>query len=815
MLNPHELIFFPGGSRTGFLRFGLPLVLVSVLVLIIFSATAPDGQSAVSGSHWLDDAKPMASFLFTNEDMLNKMQSDLGLTAQQKDAVREAGKNEAAALADLKNKSDGIVDREDLTLNEKQTAIAEMSYNEQLRTIVSDSRTRIEAVLSESQKSALASWVDQNEREQRQQFVQTANAAAGGAAGSTGYRVYATQYYSNFGASSVDVAVPDKYVKFASLGWEYHDGYPAGPNYSVNLSYNGNQLNNVQVKDCGPWNIDDNYWNDAGGSRPRRLFSGLANGLPEAQAAFFDGYNGGKDQFGRAVSNPAGIDLSPQAGVQVGLGYLVSGWINVNFNWEAPGIPIIGGIRMKYDQLGGAPGGPRNAEYDVPGGRAQDFAYGRLIWNRASGQVFWVQGAILARYDELGGPGGSLGYPLTDEIGVAGGRATYFQGARLYWSAGTGTHFILGGILARYVQQGGPDVIGLPVTDEYDIPGGRAQNFPTSRICWSIWTDAHLITGAILVKFDQLGGLPAMGLPTTDEIDVPGKPGARMSDFQRGRIYWSAGTDSHLVVGAIRSKYFDTGEAAALGLPTSDETDVAGKPGARMNTFEYGNIYWSMQTGANNLVGAILWKYENMGGASSFGLPVSDEYGVAGGRASNLQVGRIYWSAATDAHHVFGGIMSKYDQLGGPGSLGFPTSDESDVPGKRGARMSAFQGGRIYWSMWTGANSVIGGILTKYDQLGGPASLGLPVTDESGVPGRPDARMNSFEVGRIYWSMPTGAHHVLGGIMAQYLMTGGAGGSFGLPVTDEFDIPGGRQSSFQGGHITWDSASGALRTYSN
>jgi hypothetical protein len=32
--------------------------------------------------------------------------------------------------------------------------------------------------------------------------------------------------------------------------------------------------------------------------------------MPEAEAAFFDNYNGGKDQFGRVVRNPAGLDMT-------------------------------------------------------------------------------------------------------------------------------------------------------------------------------------------------------------------------------------------------------------------------------------------------------------------------------------------------------------------------------------------------------------------------------------------------------------------------------------------------------------------------
>jgi len=428
MIDPHnsgyDSIRGPLTHRPCLSAWAAAVIGAIILAVFLMLAAAPDGRGAETVTPWLDDGKPIASFLFTNEEMLNRLQSDLGLTPAQTDDVRAAGKKEAAALAGLKKESESVVGRTDLAVSQKQSAVTEMQYNERLRITVSTARMEVETALGADQRARLAGWVEARMSEQRQQFMQAATTAARGdtrtagvaggattAATSGGYRIYATQYYSNFGPDSVDVAVPDKYAKFASLGWEYHTGYPAGGNYSVNLSLNGRQLNGVQVKDCGPWNIDDNYWNTAGGARPRRLFAGLATGLPEAQAAYFDGYNGGKDQFGRTVANPAGIDLSPQAGVQLGLGYLVSGWIYVNFNWETPPIPIVGAILGRYNQLGGTPGEPRNAEYDVAGGRSQDFTNGRLFWNRASGQVTWVRGAILGKYDQMGGPAGQLGLP--------------------------------------------------------------------------------------------------------------------------------------------------------------------------------------------------------------------------------------------------------------------------------------------------------------------------------------------------------------------------------------------------------------------
>lgn len=832
-----------------------PVIILLTLVILAF---APDSRGAQTADPWFDDDKPVASFLFTDEEQLALLATDLGLNVSQLDQVRASGRGEAEALARLKQESAPIVQREDMTLDQKRVAVEDMGYNLELRAVVGASREQIESILDDDQRAALPGWVSAHMQDQRRQFSATAMATGASLAGG-GYRVYATQYYSNYGLDSVDVAVPDKYAKFASLGWEYNSGYPAGADYSVNLGYAGNQLNNVQVKDCGPWNIDDNYWNSTGGPRPRRLFGGLATGLPEAQAAYFDDYNGGQDQFGRTVSNPAGIDLSPAAGVQLGLGYLVSGWVTVTFNWE--GYPVYGGIADKHAQLGGAPGDPLNAEYDVPGGRAQDFTNGRLIFNASSGQVFWVYGAILGRYDQLGGTAGFLGHPMSDEMDVPGGRASNFQGGRIYWSGAYGARVLYGAILAKhdaaggaavtgmpvdeeqsvaggrgcvferssiywspqtgaqqvygavrekYAAMGGPDGIGLPTTDEYAVSGGRAHDFQVGRIYWSTDTAAHHVLGGILAKYEQMGGPTSLGLPESDEMAAAGGGGARMNDFSRGQVYWSPQTGATAVWGGILARYESLGGAAALGVPTSDEMDVPGSPGARMNTFSEGRIYWSPQTGANEIYGGILGKYLESGGASRLGLPVSGEYGVTGGRASDLQIGTIYWTPASGSHLVVGAIRNKYDSLGGIDYLGPPTSDEAAVAGVTGGRVSEFSGGRIYWDAVHGSHAVYGAILGKYISAGGAAALGMPTADETSAEGVAAARLGVFSGARIYWSAATGANMVYGGILSRYLQAGGSGSQLGLATSDEFAIPGGRRSNFQGGYITW-SYNGALQ----
>jgi hypothetical protein len=76
--------------------------------------------------------------------------------------------------------------------------------------------------------------------------------------------------------------------------------------YSVKVCAPNGRCAFAPVWDIGPWNTRDDYWNPPA---RRQEWKDLPQGTPQAQAAFRTGYNGGKDQYGRKVVNPAGIDL--------------------------------------------------------------------------------------------------------------------------------------------------------------------------------------------------------------------------------------------------------------------------------------------------------------------------------------------------------------------------------------------------------------------------------------------------------------------------------------------------------------------------
>ncbi|GIV96891.1 MAG: hypothetical protein KatS3mg057_1548 [Herpetosiphonaceae bacterium] len=104
--------------------------------------------------------------------------------------------------------------------------------------------------------------------------------------------------------------------------------------YMVELYYprTGRRVQ-APVWDVGPWNTNDDYWNPPW---IRQMWNDLPQGIPQAQAAYEDDYNGGMDQFGRMVSNPAGIDLADGT-FWLDLGMTHNDWIQVTYLWTSGG----------------------------------------------------------------------------------------------------------------------------------------------------------------------------------------------------------------------------------------------------------------------------------------------------------------------------------------------------------------------------------------------------------------------------------------------------------------------------------------------
>ncbi|WP_284581614.1 FG-GAP-like repeat-containing protein [Streptomyces sp. 2P-4] len=237
----------------------------------------------------------------------------------------------------------------------------------------------------------------------------------------------------------------------------------------------------------------------------------------------------------------------------------------------------------------------------------------------------------------------------------------------------------------------------------------------------STGTGKHSLCGPILAKFLAKGGTAKLGFPSTDVLVAPDGVGRYINirgigqTADNGSIYWHPSTGAWVVWGSIRAKWLALGaEKGILGYPTSDESPTF--DGGRFNTFSSptggkGGIFYSKDTGSFEVHGAVFAKYMSLGGPAGYlGYPVTDErvaadkvgrYNHFRQRSETGETGSIFWTRATGAWSVHGGIRSKWLALDAErGALGYPTSDEYDVAG--GLRED-FQKGYIRWNRTTGA----------------------------------------------------------------------------------------------------------------
>lgn len=222
---------------------------------------------------------------------------------------------------------------------------------------------------------------------------------------------------------------------------------------------------------------------------------------------------------------------------------------------------------------------------------------------------------------------------------------------------------IIGAIRAAYDRQvpglapwgfflGPPKGPEVPTLDKV----GRWQEFQNGAILWhpDVVDDdgqrgvAHVVWGAILEKFWSLGAETFCGYPTTDERSTPDTRG-RYNHFAHPHglsIYWTPETGAYEVHGAIRDRWASLGWEVGVGYPVTDESVTPDGEG-RYNHFEGGphgpsSIYWHPAIGAHPVWG---WFRETWAArrweAGELGYPVSPEYVEGGRTVQDFQRGRL------------------------------------------------------------------------------------------------------------------------------------------------------------------------------
>ncbi|MHA2790001.1 alpha/beta hydrolase-fold protein [Corynebacterium sp. S7] len=230
---------------------------------------------------------------------------------------------------------------------------------------------------------------------------------------------------------------------------------------------------------------------------------------------------------------------------------------------------------------GGIIGECLNNEYDVADGRgkAEDFRNGTAYWSPETGAQP-LYGSILARYNELGGPSGWLGFPKTGETLTPDGKGHYvhFENGSIYWTASTGAWAVPGDMFNAWGENNYErGHLGYPTGEAVSIGNGYVQPYQGGFLTRNPDGKHYIVHGAIATKYGELNTARSeLGYPTSNERTLEG--GAYQT-FEKGSIYWSPQTGAHVIYyGGIFDKWGETlWEQGPYGFPTTDmETISAG-----------------------------------------------------------------------------------------------------------------------------------------------------------------------------------------------------------------------------------------------
>ena len=169
-----------------------------------------------------------------------------------------------------------------------------------------------------------------------------------------------------------------------------------------------------------------------------------------------------------------------------------------------------------------------------------------------SGLAYVVSGAQLAAYIRMGGPSGTLGFPISD---VTAAGTQLFAGGAL---AGSPLQLVQGAVLAKWAllkYEAGPAGVPIAAATPFTTHsgyGGQAQQF-TGGTIYGVSTgnragQSYFIFGPILTRYLILGG-PAgsLGLPTSD---IVASGSVQRENFENGYIDFATGAaaaQEHLV----------------------------------------------------------------------------------------------------------------------------------------------------------------------------------------------------------------------------------------------------------------------------
>src|ERR671917_2692144 len=291
-------------------------VLASCIVLSVAGGLAgAGGAGGQEYSAFADPQKPVITVLLSEKENIRDFKETFGLDDRVMDKVLKITRAENGRLAEEHAQSEKLIEANRSLSNGKiSDKIAASDYDETVSSAVEDTKDAIAALLPEAERDGLEVWVDEQWRQEVAEASEDDGSArvveSKGRGSLVCDRIFATQYK---GHTRFEAALPHRALKFGDR-----------PEVAIKR---GERTVRPRIKEVGPWNIRDNYWRSG---KKRDMWGNLPRCKPESKAAYYNNYNRGRDQFGRKVLNPAGVDLTPAAARKLGLRKYQNAWVSLS-----------------------------------------------------------------------------------------------------------------------------------------------------------------------------------------------------------------------------------------------------------------------------------------------------------------------------------------------------------------------------------------------------------------------------------------------------------------------------------------------------
>jgi uncharacterized protein (TIGR03437 family) len=284
----------------------------------------------------------------------------------------------------------------------------------------------------------------------------------------------------------------------------------------------------------------------------------------------------------------------------------------------------------------------------------------------ASGQpgltAYFVSGPILTQYMAMGGPAGSLGYPLANA--TAGGRQNFQNGAL----AGNPVQLVSGAILTEWGSlgyesgpTGSPTGAAAPF-QTFRGTSGLSQTFQSGLIVTatggSLAGQSYWVSGLVLAQYNAAGGPGGnLGAPTNNEHN---SGALRWQDFEGGYINYMPGAAQATVTISPRQPLVTVSPATVVSGGTVHLIAAGFKNGAIVRVSQTGQPDFQVTMPS----GAYSWDVVVSSAAASGTVSITAADSAGGDSA---QASYAVRSASTAALTI---VVSDGDQqTGAPGAL--------------------------------------------------------------------------------------------------------------------------------------------------